>query len=975
MAASALGDDGRSGGGGGGGWPGAEGAGGTWGGAGGAEDASPRWVRSLIEMGTDRTLGGLCAVDTSKAVVESTSFYVGYQVLFMVLYGLMLLWSGALFVQAYLPLREKMRRSGSCAAAVRAAEGRVRRERDEAASTARRGRQPVPPPPEVDVGCAQRSMDACSVWCWPVWAARARACVYVPGACSLSAACTAAFCGADVLSSNKAVVTLCIMLGAFVRMLSFLDTNCVAETLLTVFRDVFFFAAFVFLTVFWVELTTSVQRIGNAERFRSTVFGVLGLYLVFRMLNGITVIAAPDRTLLAWIFHGPSLLLNGGTMLVAAYFGGRLLGSMASMKGASDKLRNTLSRLTMLLVGELVVFLLLLVAFLVRSAFFSKYKTSQPWVWFWAKIPEKIFELISIIILAAAMTTKADPNKDRGGKAKRSSSTSNLQASASEGAGGTISAQNPLQKAGGQKAGLKHAKSMSALPTSGSKAKRNSDDGRGALSPSAEAGDASSLLTEADLDEIAKAPPSRRGTVRKALMEKRQKEQEALGKAGARQGAARPKARSGGSMPAGASASAGASAAAGASVTSLPPSQRWKVTKPDAAKDLPRTRSEASGLKLDVTSPLYRRGSAGSSGGSVALPAISSTGESPEPQTHSTKAKPAATETKTKATATKATTAATTATAKATTAATATTTTTTTATASSSRPAGPPKPGKKPGGGVSADASSKPAGPPKSPRFRLLPGIDPGVLSDEEDRAAGVPWSRGVWVESVNRQDPERRSVHYFPFDAPSSTTAVRPTLAPGPARLAPPTPAAASASSPATARLILDEASYRWRRAFEADRAPPPSTAQSTASAAPTGLSMGVLARVAAAAQRARRTARRQTLTRSQRRKDRQEADEAAAADGPLGIDRFAAFSAAGPAAATSSDAAILSSDIELADIENQLAGFADAPQRRSAADPDGWGDDDGDGDDDDEDGLKSKSAAADPSAPVLNPLRLFVT
>jgi len=134
--------------------------------------------------------------------------------------------------------------------------------------------------------------------------------------------------------------------------------------------------------------------------------------------------------------------------------------------------------MTGFMVAEMAVLLLLALVFGLRQTAFSDASTDNPWLWFWLKVVEKVFELASIGILCAVMARQADAKNSDSGEGGGTGKLS----------GGT-SRRNLLSKQG-SKHGL------------------DEEGGNDALA-----------LTQEERDKLQQLPPSRRGAAKLKIMQ------------------------------------------------------------------------------------------------------------------------------------------------------------------------------------------------------------------------------------------------------------------------------------------------------------------------------------------------------------------------------------------------------------------------------------------------------------------------
>lgn len=70
--------------------------------------------------------------------------------------------------------------------------------------------------------------------------------------------------------------------------------------------------------------------------------------------------------------------------------------------------------MTRFIVLENVILVIFLLAYVVRVGVFKKKKETDPWMWFYLKLVEKVLEVFAILILCLTMTGgKAKPKEAR----------------------------------------------------------------------------------------------------------------------------------------------------------------------------------------------------------------------------------------------------------------------------------------------------------------------------------------------------------------------------------------------------------------------------------------------------------------------------------------------------------------------------------------------------------------------------------
>ena len=192
--------------------------------------------------------------------------------------------------------------------------------------------------------------------------------------------------GADNVLAHSYQVVLCLAVGSFIRIFSFLEVNCVYEEVFRSLKDVFFVMAFVLVVLFWIELQTGMRAMKSIQRLRPYLIAVMVIYAIFRILASIADLFISGGV--KNMFMGVCILIYGSIMALGLWFGVQLLGKMKTMKRSDIQAR--LQKLTRFIILENLVLVVFLFAYLIRTVVFKKAKEDDPWLWFYLKLIEKV---------------------------------------------------------------------------------------------------------------------------------------------------------------------------------------------------------------------------------------------------------------------------------------------------------------------------------------------------------------------------------------------------------------------------------------------------------------------------------------------------------------------------------------------------------------------------------------------------------
>ena len=156
---------------------------------------------------------------------------------------------------------------------------------------------------------------------------------------------------------------LCLAIGSFVRLWSFLEVNCVFEEVFRSLKDIFFVTAFVLIVLFWIELQTGMRSMKSIQRLKPCVAAgqrpvsvprvcpqrvptvgvcvsvplscrylivLMGVYAVFRIMASIADLFISGGV--KNVFMGVTILIYAFVMGLGLYYGASLLSKMKTMQ-------------------------------------------------------------------------------------------------------------------------------------------------------------------------------------------------------------------------------------------------------------------------------------------------------------------------------------------------------------------------------------------------------------------------------------------------------------------------------------------------------------------------------------------------------------------------------------------------------------------------------------------------------------------
>ena len=205
------------------------------------------------------------------------------------------------------------------------------------------------------------------------------------------------------LSSNSAQILLCVAVGAITRGSTFIPMPCAAEEGLRAVKDSAFFGGFTIMVLYWVELQRTVARVSSVERLRPWLYAIMVVYVAVRSLQSVANLAIQEPRAVYQVANGVTVALYGGMLVAATLFGCRLRCQMGSMRGGGAAVQAKLSRLTRFIASEVVVMTAFLAVVGIRRFLFGWAEAEDPWLWFWLKVVEKVFEFAAIALVLATV--------------------------------------------------------------------------------------------------------------------------------------------------------------------------------------------------------------------------------------------------------------------------------------------------------------------------------------------------------------------------------------------------------------------------------------------------------------------------------------------------------------------------------------------------------------------------------------------